>query len=140
MITHTGTYAIRAVVYLSEARARVGRETNVTAAEVAQATGVPQNYLTKILHTLAQAGVLDSTRGPRGGFRLAGEADLLTLKDVLAPFEGMPGHGCLLSQNGCPQGDRCPSYERCLTLTGQMDQFLRTTRVTDLAQVRCDQR
>jgi len=132
MITLTGSYAIRAVVYLAEARSRVAEGENVTAAEIAQRTGMPQNYLTKILHGLAQAGVLDSTRGPRGGFRLADGAEGLTLKDVLTPFEHVPGRGCFLCPEGCSEGAACPSYERCLTLTGQVEQFLRTTRITDL--------
>ena len=133
MITHTGTYAIRAVVYLAEALARDGADANVTAEEIAHATHAPQNYLTKILHALVRAGLLDSTRGPRGGFRLAEGAEGMTLKDVLKVFENVPSRGCLLSQEGCIEGVHCPSFERCLALTTQVDRFLSTTRVLDLA-------
>ena len=56
MITRTAQYAVRAVVFLAEARG----ETSVTGAQVAQGTGVPQNHLSKILNVLGQVGILDS--------------------------------------------------------------------------------
>jgi len=132
MITTTGTYAIRAVAYLARARARLGAGANVTAAEIARATHAPRNYLTKILHTLAHAGVLDSTRGRCGGFRLADDANQVTLRDVLAPFEDVRIHDCVLGPDGCPRGIGCPSHERCVAISEQMNHFLSTTRITDL--------
>src|SRR3972149_4874241 len=63
VLTHTATYAIRAMVCLAEARG----ETCVTAAQVARRTGLPRTYLAKILRVLAHVGLLDSTRGPHGG-------------------------------------------------------------------------
>ena len=55
--------------------------------EIAAATGNPRNYLSKILHALARAGILRSTRGPTGGFQLAEPPDEIALERVIAPFE-----------------------------------------------------
>ena len=130
MITNTGQYAIRAVAYLAEAQA--GTETNVTAARIARDTGLPKNYLTKILHTLVQAGVLDSTRGPRGGFRLRLSPDRLTVADVLTPIKDVGSRDCMLSEGNCPHGAQCPSRLRCHALSMAVDRFLRTTCIADL--------
>lgn len=132
MITHTGGYAIRAMTYLVSVRGRTDRGGNVPAAEIAEATDVPENYLRKILYGLARAGILESTRGPKGGFRLAEPAERLTLHDVLASFEAVDNGGCILGPEPCLEGDNCPSHDRCLVLTGQVEQFLRTTRVVEL--------
>lgn len=132
MITRTGSYAIRAVMYLVEVCRRHSQAGNVTAREIAEATGIPHNYLTKVLCEMAHAGILHSTRGPGGGFRPVQGADRLTLKDVLTPFETPPHAGCFLCPEGCPEGPACSNQERCLTLMGQVEQFLRTTRVIDL--------
>src|SRR3990172_10363444 len=53
VLTHTATYAIRAMVCLAEARG----ETRVTAAQVARRPGLPRNYLAKILRVLAHVGL-----------------------------------------------------------------------------------
>ena len=64
--TSTVQQAISAVLCIAEARGEPMR-----ASTIAAATGAAGNYLSKILHSLARAGVLSSERGPRGGFRLA---------------------------------------------------------------------
>lgn len=132
MITHTGSYAIRAMVHILEVQGVDPADGNLTALEIARATGIPRNYLTKILSELVHVGLLTSTRGPRGGFRLVDGADRATLKDLLASFESVPTRGCFLCPDGCPEGTDCPSYDRCITLSGQVEQFLRTTRIADL--------
>ncbi len=60
----------------------------VTAAKLAAIYGLPAAYLNKQLQALAKAGILTSTSGPRGGFRLAREPDRITLLDVVTAIEG----------------------------------------------------
>ena len=70
MISNTGQYGIRALVYLSA----VATDSLVPSAAVAAATGLPPNYLTKVLNTLVHVGILESTRGPERGIPLLGTA------------------------------------------------------------------
>ena len=64
MLSRTAEYALRAVLFLADR----GEPTNVDL--IAERLGVPRNYLSKTLHRLAREGVLTSTRGQGGGFRL----------------------------------------------------------------------
>jgi DNA-binding IscR family transcriptional regulator len=64
MIAKTGMHAVRAMV----ARARLPAGTY---AWVAQEIGAPQNYLGKLLQTLAHEGLVQSQKGLGGGFCLA---------------------------------------------------------------------
>ncbi|TDC79581.1 RrF2 family transcriptional regulator [Streptomyces hainanensis] len=62
----------------------------VTAARLAAFYELPAAYLNKQLQALARAGIVTSTPGPRGGFRLAREPERITLLDVVTAIEG-PG-------------------------------------------------
>jgi len=54
-----------------------------TTAEIAQRTQIPPGYLSKVLRTLSQAGLLESRRGIGGGFMLAKPPDQMSILDVL---------------------------------------------------------
>lgn len=62
--------------------------TAVPAARLAAAFGLPAPYLAKQLQALTRAGVVASTSGPRGGFRLARPAEAISVLDVVVAIEG----------------------------------------------------
>ncbi|TDC55214.1 Rrf2 family transcriptional regulator [Actinomadura sp. KC345] len=63
----------------------------VTAARLAKFYELPAAYLNKQLQALARAGILTSTPGPRGGFRLARRPENITMMDVVTAIEGADG-------------------------------------------------
>lgn len=81
MLSQTVEYALRAAVYLAgQPEARTNRQ-------IARATRVPPAYLSKVLQSLARAGVVHSQRGIHGGFSLAKPADQLTVLDIVNAVE-----------------------------------------------------
>jgi len=58
------------------------------AAKLAEYHGVPSAYLAKHLQALARAGVLETTKGPKGGYRLARPASEITLLEVVEAIDG----------------------------------------------------
>ena len=58
------------------------------AAKLAEYHGVPAAYLAKHLQAMARAGVLETVKGPRGGYRLARPASEITLLDVVEAIDG----------------------------------------------------
>lgn len=58
------------------------------AARLAEFHGVPAAYLAKQLQALARAGIVESGRGPRGGYRLARPPAEITVLDVVEAVEG----------------------------------------------------
>lgn len=78
MISKTVEYALRAVVWLA------GKpDTPQTTRQIAGGTRVPVGYLSKVLQTLTQAGLLYSQRGLGGGFILARPPSRITVLDVI---------------------------------------------------------
>ncbi|HEV3226734.1 MAG TPA: Rrf2 family transcriptional regulator [Acidimicrobiales bacterium] len=68
--------------------ALVPADQTLPAARLAEYHGVPPAYLAKHLQSLAQAGIVESTAGRRGGYRLAKSAPDITLLDVVDAVEG----------------------------------------------------
>src|SRR5436305_8347186 len=82
MFSQTVEYALRAVVHLAyeapEAR---------TTAQIAEATKVPKDYLSKILQGLAKKGIVQTQRGVGGGVALVKMPEDLTILDVVNAVE-----------------------------------------------------
>lgn len=68
-----------------EFAAQPGRQLSV--AGIAASLGVSPHHLAKVLRALGRAGLVDSVRGARGGYRFAGNAKRVTLMDVIGLFE-----------------------------------------------------
>jgi Rrf2 family protein len=131
VISKTGEYALRAVVYI----VTEGKGASMRANEIAKALGVPANYLSKTLHQLARAGVLSSERGPRGGFRLAGSPEDLSLADVLEPLDPTWIEcGCLLGLPRCSDRNSCPLHERWKKVREPICQFFRETTLAEVLE------
>ena len=58
------------------------------AARLAEYHGVPSAYLAKHLQALARAGVLETVKGPRGGYRLARSPAEISVLDVVEAIDG----------------------------------------------------
>ncbi len=132
LISQTGMYALRAVLYLAEQDGtkltRVG--------EIAADLEVPRNYLSKVLHVLGRAGLLTSTRGPHGGFRLRMDPSRLTLQQVVEPFtEGAGASTCLLGRKRCSDLSPCQAHERWKRASDAVRTFFHTTTVQELIRV-----
>ncbi|MPS28303.1 MAG: Rrf2 family transcriptional regulator [Alcaligenaceae bacterium] len=66
----------------------MGQDEVVSTARLAAKFGLPAAYLNKSLQALARAGILASSAGPKGGFRLARPPARITLLDVVDAIEG----------------------------------------------------
>ena len=56
--------------------------------EISEAHGIPERYLVQILLQLKGAGLVSSTRGASGGYRLARPASLISLGQILTAVDG----------------------------------------------------
>jgi Rrf2 family protein len=86
--------------------------TALPAAKLAEFHGVPAAYLAKHLQALAREGIVESTQGPRGGYRLARPAAEVTLLDVVAAVEGTePAFRCTEIRQRGPAGLAPSNYK-----------------------------
>jgi Rrf2 family protein len=74
-----------AIFAVLELTAHEGHHASV--AEIGQKFGVSTHHLAKVMHVMARAGLVRSTRGAGGGYTFAGNARRTTLLDVIQLFE-----------------------------------------------------
>ena len=84
-ISAKAEYACLAVIALAQ-RHQEDRPARIR--EIAKAQGIPETFLTQILLKLKGAGLVHSTRGSAGGYRLARPPEQISLCDVLKAVDG----------------------------------------------------
>ncbi len=104
-ITRQADYAVRAMVYL----AQLGPEQRASTSQIAQEKQIPPSFLAKIVSQLSVAGLLQTSRGARGGVSLARSAEDISLLDVVEAIDGpILLNDCVGNNGSCSFGDSCP--------------------------------
>jgi len=127
MLSQTAEYALRATIYIARDPSRAWRVN-----EVADQIEAPRNYLAKILGQLARAGILESARGPAGGFRLAVGARRIALSEIVTVFEAAEPRRCLLGHGLCGENPSCTAHAAWAPIGKSMDGFFSHTTLADL--------
>lgn len=121
-------YAIRALTSLAVAPGGIAR-----AEEIAQAEDIPLPILSKVLQDLVRKGLLQSRRGPGGGFRLARRLDLITLRDVVAAIDGLDQfYVCVTGLPDCSEEMPCPLHETWKRMRTSLMHSFETTTLLDM--------
>ena len=129
MISKTGRYGIRAMLALAQLPA--GGQAGVS--RIAELVDVPSSYLGKLLQQLVRAGLVNSQRGPGGGFTLARSADTISLYDVLEALEPIERWlGCFLGNNVCSEDSPCALHAQWKQV---QQSYLRMLRQSTLAEL-----
>jgi Rrf2 family protein len=115
------------------ALARLSDGAYAGAARIAQEIGAPQNYLGKLLQTLAGEGLVVSQKGLGGGFRLARNPKDISLLDIAEPIEHISRwSGCILGWPECSEIDPCAIHTRWKTVRNSYLQMLKRTTIAEL--------
>ena len=108
MISTRGRYALRMMLDLAEHQG----DGYVALKDVAARQGISKKYLEQIIPVLNRSGLLQTTRGVQGGYRLTRRPEEYTVGDVLRATEtGLTSVACLEQDAAL-----CPRREECLTL------------------------
>ena len=101
-ISEAASLAIHAIVLIAASDKLI----NVN--QIAEATGASRNHLAKVMQRLGKQGLVTSSRGPNGGFKLKKKPSEFTLYDVYESIEGpIEIEGCPMERPVCP-------FEKCL--------------------------
>ena len=104
-ITRQADYAVRAVAYL----AQLGSDKRAATNQIAQDQQIPPSFLAKIVSQLSVAGLLQTSRGARGGVSLARTPEQISLLEVVEAIDGpIMLNECVLNAGACRFGDTCP--------------------------------
>ena len=128
MVSQTGRYALRILGYLADRP-----DQWVQGVQVASDTGIPANYLSKILNQLRKRGFVLSQKGWGGGFLFKDQASKIPIAQVLDLFEGPKERGqCLFGLGECDSKNPCPLHEHWEKIQQSYEDMLDTITVGDL--------
>lgn len=103
-ITRQADYAIRAVLYVS----KLGGNERAATSHIAREQHIPPSFLAKIISQLSIAGLLQTSRGARGGVMLAKPPESISLLDVVEAIDGpILLNECVSTENACNFGENC---------------------------------
>jgi len=131
MLSTTSQYALRALCHL--ARQSGGA---VLGRDLAQSVDIPANYLSKVLLTLRNAGLVETARGSGGGYRLRKSANEIYLIDVVELFEEISRTkpSCFLGRTrACSEITSCTAHSTFRGLLAAYLGFLVSTPVSAIA-------
>ncbi|MBI5200990.1 MAG: Rrf2 family transcriptional regulator [Elusimicrobia bacterium] len=102
---------------------------------VAASTGMPRSFLATILQRMARKGLLDSCRGPLGGYRLRTQPTRITLADVVeAGGDGSHDRGqCLAAARKCDPDRPCVLHPVVRACQDDLWDMLNRTKLSELA-------
>ncbi len=109
---------------------------------VSRRQGIPPRYLEQIFQRLVRDGILQSKRGPKGGYRLARPASRLTIGDIVRATEGSvetllsgraPGSAQAASNRPRPSPGAAPGADAVWgAVVGRVSEVLETVTIADL--------
>lgn len=130
MLSYTCKTAIKAVIYLA---ARQGRVEKAAIKEIAEHINASEHTVGKILQTLARQGLINSLKGPSGGFSITEHQLGLPVSKIVETIEGKDVfRECGLGLSRCSELHPCPIHDEYKKARELIEKIFREHRVRDL--------
>lgn len=132
-ISTRGRYTLRAMVDLAEH----SHNGPVPRRDIARRQEISADYVAQLFRQIQAAGLIESVKGPGGGYRLALDASEITASDVIEAVEGPIAvvHcvlGCPEGETACTRVEQCPAHLLWVQLSESMTQVLGSVTLEDL--------
>jgi Rrf2 family protein len=129
-ITRATEYACRALRFLNTQH----DDRCFSIQEIAESEGVPVQFLAKVMQSLTQAGIVRSTCGKCGGYKLRKDPGEITLADVFVAVEGpIALNPCLDEDTPCGLREVCHVHDVWQELQDAIIAVLKKYTVADVA-------
>ena len=136
MLSNSCRYGIRAVIYLA------GREKgrSITGIKkISEDLDLPTPFLAKILQQLAKHKILNSVKGPHGGFSLLKNPAEITLFDLVRIIDGEEVlTNCLIHSGSCKSVDnekkKCPVHDDYAAVRNLLIDFFQKNNIADIVR------
>lgn len=132
MFSKACEYGIKAVIYIAN-RSMEGERVKI--GDIAEHTGSPVAFTSKILSALTKHNIVQSVKGPYGGFSMS-ESRMkdVRISQIVAAIDGDSIYkGCALGFKECNSDQPCPLHDRFLKVRNDLKTMLETTSVHELA-------
>lgn len=123
-------YALRGILYIAMLQ---DEQRRIQTDEIAMRLSVPKHFLGKIMQELVKAGLLQSTKGPYGGFSLSETTLSTPLIRLVAITDGLDQFNiCVLQLRTCNGVNPCPLHDEVDNIKNRLLQVFNQTTIGDL--------
>lgn len=133
MFSKACEYGIRSIIYIASRSIEGDR---VKIGEVAENVNSPVAFTAKILGALVKHNIVQSVKGPYGGFYLeASKMKTIKISDIVYAIDGDSIYnGCGLGLSECDSKKPCPLHDRFVKIRADLKNMLNNTTIIDLAE------
>jgi Rrf2 family iron-sulfur cluster assembly transcriptional regulator len=137
-LSSKGRYAVMAMADLARHSHAAQPARAVSLAEISRRQDLSLAYLEQLFTQLRRSGLVNSVRGPGGGYRLARPAADLAVADIVSAVdEPIEAVRCTSKSTGCmPGGERCLTHDLWEALGERIHDFLAGVSLQDVIEGR----
>jgi len=124
----TTSYSINILSYMAN-----HSDENLSADFLHSQLGIPYQYLRQILTNLSKNGLINSSRGRKGGFELARDVNTIFIADIIEITEGLESFNiCVLGFQTCPFDNKCAIHDLWEESRNNILKILKETSLANL--------
>lgn len=103
-------YGLKALIFVAQ-KSKDGSRVGIR--EIAKGTGTPEHFIAKIMQDLAKKKLVNSVKGPNGGFYMEPRDLRTSLADVVKALDGNGIYtDCVLGLKACSEKKPCPVHDQ----------------------------
>lgn len=132
MLSNTCKTAIKAVIYLSS---KFNSEENSGLKEISEFINASEHTVGKILQILVKQNIINSVKGPSGGFYISKEQQKQPIINIVEAIDGKQFFkSCGLGLSKCSSTHPCPIHDDYKEARDIIENLFRQKRVMDLCE------
>jgi Rrf2 family protein len=132
MFSKTCEYAIRALIYIAQ-QSKDGDKVGIK--RIAKEIDSPEHFIAKILQDLGKKQLVQSTKGPNGGFYLDEQTMQCSLAEIVKQVDGNKLFvGCGLGLKHCSETKPCPIHHEFKKVRGGILSMLENSKLEDFTK------
>jgi Rrf2 family protein len=130
-ISTKGRYGLRILIDLATHQ----KNGPVNLGDISARQGISEKYLWQVISLAKASGLIQSTRGPKGGYTVARPADQITVLDIITALEGpIILVDCLEKSESCDRHGSCTTRDVWLQVENSMKKSMASITLQDLVE------
>lgn len=129
VFSKSAEYGLRATLFL----VAFEHDSYVSMKVIGEELDISVPFLTKIFQKLTKAGILKSSRGPKGGVALARSAEEITLREIVEAIDGPAIFTeCVLGLPGCGERNPCPIHDEWSKVRARLKRLFESRTLAEM--------
>jgi Rrf2 family protein len=132
MLSKTCEYGIRAMIFIAQ-HSRDGKRIGIR--EITAGIDSPEHFIAKILQELGRKGIVQSIKGPNGGFYLDEKGRQCSIAAIVRALDGDElFSGCGLGLRQCSHAHPCPIHSEFKKIREEIETMLEGARIGEFTE------